>query len=208
MIPIITNSADFEPEDSQSQNLAFNQVSLEWIDSISPELLKTVVCRFCKIVESKPTLCELFALNQALYRTISGNSFTESASRVAHRTGCNRKTILKGLDQAVEQNILELNLRSGTSNEYFFKPVEEWLPQPLRVRQSPTAGNPPSVLDSPVVHKKDTPKVIPFPSTENPETPVETKPVQNLDDLNSDPNSLVVNKLISAIRSVEISRNA
>ncbi|MDF5716286.1 MAG: hypothetical protein PUP93_20995 [Rhizonema sp. NSF051] len=186
MIPIITDSADFEPEDSQSQNLAFNQVSLEWIDSLSPELLKTVVCRFCKIVESKPTLCESFALNQVLYRMISGNSFTESASSVAQRTGCNRKTILKGLDQAVEQNILELNLRSGTSNEYFFKPVEEWLPQP-------------------VVHKKDTPKVIPFPSTENLETPVETEPVQNLDDPNSDPNSVVVNKLINKQQQLEVS---
>ncbi|MDF5713721.1 MAG: hypothetical protein PUP93_07475 [Rhizonema sp. NSF051] len=161
-------------------------LSLEWIDSLSLELLKTVVCRFCKIVESKPTLCESFALNQVLYRMISGNTFTESASRVAQRTGCNRKTILKGLDQAVEQNILELNLRSGTSNEYSFKPVEDWLPEP-------------------VVHKKDTPKVIPLTSTENPETPVETEPVQNSDDPKKDPNSVVVNKLINKQQQLEVS---
>ena len=116
---------------------------------------------------------------------ISGNTFTESAFRVAQRTGCNRKTILKGLDQAVEQNILELNLRSGTSNEYFFKPVEEWLPEP-------------------VVHKKDTPKVIPFPNTENLETSVETEPVQNLDDPQTDPNNVVVNKLISKQQVVTV----
>ena len=106
------------------------QVSLEWIQSLPPELKDAALLRFCKTVEARATLCESFALNQVLYRTISGNTFTESAESVASRTGCDRKTILKGLAQAVSQNILEENKRPGTSNEYSFKPVEEWLPEP------------------------------------------------------------------------------
>ncbi|MDF5714261.1 MAG: hypothetical protein PUP93_10285 [Rhizonema sp. NSF051] len=187
MIPIITDSAGFStPENSQTENstieldkISDRSLSSEWIDNLSPEAQKAVIQRFCRIIESKPTLCESFALNQALYRTISGNSFTESASRAAQRTGCDRKTILKGLAQAVEQNILSENKRPGTSNEYFFKPIEEWKPEP-------------------VVHKKDTPKVIRFPSTENPGTQVETVPDQNLDDPNLDPNNvIVVNKILN-----------
>ncbi|MBW4586159.1 hypothetical protein G7B40_024825 [Aetokthonos hydrillicola Thurmond2011] len=107
------------------------QVSWEWIQTLPPELKDAALYRLCKVVESKPTLCESFTLNQILYRTISGNSFTESAEHVAARTGCDRKTILKGLNQAVEQNILEKNERPGTSTEYSFKPVEEWLPEPV-----------------------------------------------------------------------------
>ncbi len=99
--------------------------------SLSPELKDAALLRFCKIVEARATLVESFALNQVLYRTISGNTFTESAESVAARTGCNRKTILKGLKQAVSQNILEENKRPGTSNEYSFKPVEEWKPEPV-----------------------------------------------------------------------------
>ncbi len=162
------------------------QITLEWIQSLSPEQKETALYRFCKIVEANPTLCESFALNQVLYRIISGNTFTESASRVAQRRSCDRKTILKGLAQAVEQNILLENLRPGTSNEYSFNSVEEWKPEP-------------------VVHKKDTPKVIPFPSTENPETPVETVPVQNLDDPQTDPNNLVVvNKILNKQQLVSV----
>ena len=158
--------------------LSTQQISLEWIQSLSPELKDTALYRLLKIVEAKPTLCESFSLNQVLYRIISGNTFTESATSVAQRTGCDRKTILKGLAIAVEQNILEENLRAGTSNEYFFKPVEEWNPEP-------------------VIHKKDTPKIIQFPSTGNLEAPVETVAVQNLDDPILDLNTHVVSKLIN-----------
>ncbi|MDF5725173.1 MAG: hypothetical protein PUP91_32930 [Rhizonema sp. PD37] len=169
------------------QDCTAQPVSLEWIQSLPPELKDTALYRLCKIVESKSTLSESFALNQALYRTISGNTFTESASRVAQRTGCDRKTIIKGLNQAVEQNILRENSRPGTSNEYSFKPVEEWKPEP-------------------VVHIKDirTKKVLQFPFTQQGNTEftdtqeesVETEPVQNLDDPQTDTNS-VVNKLIN-----------
>ena len=44
-----------------------------------------------------------------------------------------RKTILKGLSIAVGQNILGKSDRPGTSTEYFFKPVEEWKPEPVRI---------------------------------------------------------------------------
>ncbi|MBD2774333.1 hypothetical protein [Iningainema tapete] len=107
------------------------QVSLEWIQSLPPELKDVALFKFCKIVEAKPTLAESFTLNQVLYRTISGGTFTESAESTAKRTGHDRKTILKGLNQAVEQNILEENKRPGNSNEYRFKPVEEWLSEPV-----------------------------------------------------------------------------
>ncbi|MBO3463464.1 hypothetical protein G7B40_039330 [Aetokthonos hydrillicola Thurmond2011] len=106
-------------------------ITIEWIQSLPPELKDAALYRLCKVVEAKPTLVESFTLNQVLYRTISGNTFTESADNVAARTGCDRKTILKGLNQAVEQNILEKNERPGTSTEYSFKPVEEWLPEPV-----------------------------------------------------------------------------
>ncbi|MBR8840367.1 MAG: hypothetical protein DSM106950_41880, partial [Stigonema ocellatum SAG 48.90 = DSM 106950] len=58
---------------------------------------------------------------------------------------------------AVEQNILEKNDRPGTSTEYSFKPVEEWLPEPV-VRIKDTRNN----------------KVLQFPTTHNTES-VETE---------------------------------
>ncbi|MBR8836970.1 MAG: hypothetical protein DSM106950_23940 [Stigonema ocellatum SAG 48.90 = DSM 106950] len=126
------------------------QVSFEWIQSLPPEQKDAALFRFCKTIEARPTLVESFSLSQVLYRTISGNTFTESADSVAERTGCDRKTILKGLSIAVEQNILEKNERPGTSTEYSFKRVEEWLPEP-------------------VVRIKDirTRKIIEFPSSHN-----------------------------------------
>ena len=169
---IISNSPAFcTGIDSLWEESTTEQVTLSWIQTLPPELKDAALYRLCKTVEAKPTLVESFTLNQVLYRTISGNTFTESAENVAARTGCDRKTILKGLNQAVEQNILEKNERPGTSTEYSFKPVEEWLPEPLRVRQSPTEGNPPSALDSPVVRKTDirTKKVLEFPKVQDTE---------------------------------------
>lgn len=63
-------------------------VTLEWIQTLPQELKDEALLRLCKTVESKPTLCESFTLNQVLYRTISGNTFTESAESIAARTGC------------------------------------------------------------------------------------------------------------------------
>jgi len=127
-------------------------ITREWIQSLPAELKDEALLRWCKTVEAKPTLVESFTLNQVLYRTISGLTFTESADNVAARTGCDRKTVLKGLAQAVEQNILDKNERPGTSTEYFFKSIEEWKPEPPRV-----------------VRKTDirTHKVIEFPATQN-----------------------------------------
>ena len=127
MIAIPSPRAEFDDGDSSKG------VTLEWIQNLTPELKDAVLFRFCKTVEAKPTMVESFTLNQVLYRTISGNTFTESAESVAERTGCDRKTILKGLNQAVSQNILFEYKRQGTSNEYSFKPVEEWFPEPERV---------------------------------------------------------------------------
>ena len=165
------------------------QITLEWIQSLPPELKDAALLRLCKVVEAKPTLVESFALNQVLYRTISGGMFTESAESTAKRTRSDRKTILKGLHIAVEQNILEENKRPGTSNEYSFKPVEEWLPQP-------------------VVLNRDTQKIggdnlVQFP-TEIKEDTVETEPVHNTDDLEMDPNTVVVNELLE-LSTTEVS---
>ena len=134
-------------------------ITREWIQSLPAELKDEALYRLCKTIEAKPTLVESFALNQVLYRTISGGTFTESADNVAQRTGCDRKTILKGLALAVSQNILEKNDRPGTSTEYFFKPESEWKPEPERV-----------------VRNKDirTEKVVEFPTTQNIES-VETE---------------------------------
>ncbi|MDR9900520.1 hypothetical protein G7B40_039145 [Aetokthonos hydrillicola Thurmond2011] len=128
-----TTEADslWEKREFKTDFTSTQQVTLSWIQTLPPELKDAALYRLCKAVEAKPTLVESFTLNQVLYRTISGNSFTESAESVASRTGCDRKTILKGLNQAVEQNILEKNERPGTSTEYSFKPVEEWLPEPV-----------------------------------------------------------------------------
>ncbi|MBR8835772.1 MAG: hypothetical protein DSM106950_17575 [Stigonema ocellatum SAG 48.90 = DSM 106950] len=157
-------------------------VSYEWIQSLSPELKDAALYRMLKIIEAKPTLVELFAINQVIYRTVSGNTFTESAEEAAKRTGHDRKTILKGLDQAVSQNILEENKRPGTSSEYWFKPVEEWLPEP-------------------VVRNRDTRtrKVLQFPSSHNTDS-VETEQqitsnhevVRNMDCHETDSNMLFV----------------
>ena len=89
------------------QDVSSQQITDEWIQNLPPELKDAALYRFCKMIEAKPTMVESFTLNQVLYRTISGGTFTESAENVASRTGCDRKTILKGLNQAVEQNILE-----------------------------------------------------------------------------------------------------
>ena len=182
-IPNLKASCISQP-DSVDSSLS---VTLEWIQALPLELKDAALLRFCKTVEARATLVESFTLNQVLYRTISGNTFTESAESVAARTGCDRKTILKGLHQAVEQNILEENKRPGTSNEYSFKPVEEWLPQP-------------------VVHKTDirTKKVVEFPKVHNTdETEIELQATANdgvvpiVDDLETDTNTLVViNKLL------------
>ncbi|MDF5725081.1 MAG: hypothetical protein PUP91_32445 [Rhizonema sp. PD37] len=166
------------------------QITLEWIQSLSPELKDTVLYRLCRAVESKPTLVEAFAINQVLYRTISGGTFTESADHVAKRTGCDRKTILKGLSIAVGQNILGKSDRPGTSTEYFFKPVEEWKPEPVRIAD---------------IHTK---KVIEFPLTqntdegENNETSLDgddsDRVVHETDDPETDPNNvIVVNKILN-----------
>ena len=151
---------------------SYSGITYELIQSLPPEQKDAALFRFCKTIEAKPTLVESFSLSQVLYRTISGNTFTESADSVAERTGCDRKTVLKGLSIAVEQNILEKNERPGTSTEYSFKPVEEWLPEPIRVRQSPAEGNPPAALDSPVVRIKDirTKKILEFPSSHHTES--------------------------------------
>ena len=168
------------------------QVSLEWIQSLPPELKDAALLRFCKTVEAKPTMVESFTLNQVLYRTISGNTFTESAESVAARTGCDRKTVLKGLNQAVEQNILQENKRPGTSNEYSFTPVEEWLPEP-------------------VVHNKDIRKnqVIEFPLLQYITEPQETEEdevVPIADDPETDLNTVVViNKLLEEEQQLEVS---
>ncbi|MDF5722021.1 MAG: hypothetical protein PUP91_16360 [Rhizonema sp. PD37] len=176
-------------------------VTLEWIQSLPPELKDAALYRLCKAIECKPTLVESFTLTQVIYRTISGGTFTESADNVAQRTGCDRKTILKGLSIAKEQNILEENKRPGTSSEYWFKPVEEW-------------------LSAPVVRIKDirTKKIIEFPKIQDTEE-VETEQqlasevcgtedsiprasrndevVREMDDHQTETNSVVViNKLI------------
>ncbi len=185
MTPIISDS----PAHSTGTNVLWEkptfeldvstqQVSLEWIQSLPPELKDAALFRFCKTVEARATLVESFTLNQVLYRTISGNSFTESAESVAVRTGCDRKTILKGLNQAVSQNILSENKRPGTSTEYSFKPVEEWLSEP-------------------VVHIKDIriKKVVEFPLTQEctqPQLDEGDGVVRSTDDPETDPNTVVV----------------
>ncbi len=171
-------------------------ITLEWIQSLSPELKDAALFRFCRTAESKPTLVESFTLTQVIYRTISGGSFTESADNVAARTGCDRKTILKGLSIAKEQNIIEENKRPGTSSEYWFKPVEEWLP-------------------APVVRIKDirTKKIIEFPKIQyTEEVGFEEQlasndgVVRNKDDHETDPNNkiVVVNKLIKEQQQVVV----
>ncbi|MBR8833396.1 MAG: hypothetical protein DSM106950_04965 [Stigonema ocellatum SAG 48.90 = DSM 106950] len=163
MIPIISNSpASCTGTDALWENSTFEQdfsaqqVTFEWIQNLPPEQKDAALFRFCKTIEARPTLVESFSLSQVLYRTISGNTFTESADNVAFRTGCDRKTVLKGLSIAVEQNILEKNERPGTSTEYSFKPVDEWLPEPVvrikdirtrKVLQFPSSHHTESVED-------------------------------------------------------------
>ncbi len=186
-----------------------DSVTLEWIQSLPQESKDAALLRLCKVVEAKPTLVESFTLNQVLYRTISGGKFKESSDNVAARTGCDRKTILKGLNQAVEQNILEKNDRPGTSTEYFFKPVEEWLPQPLRVRQILQEGNRNSGLDSPVVRNRDTrtKKIIGFPLSQEctqPQEDEESGVVRTADYRETDSNMLFVVSLKEEQQEVSV----
>ena len=191
MTPIISDSplsctgADslWEKPTSELDKASTQQITLEWIQSLSSELKDAALYRMCKTIEVKPTLVESFALNQVFYRTISGGSFSESTESVARRTGHDRKTILKGLDQAVRQNILEENKRPGTSNEYSFKPVEEWKPEPERVVRIKDIRNS---------------QIIEFPLTQDctqPNLDEETEVVRSKDDHETDPNKN------SAIRS-------
>ncbi len=195
MTPIISNSPEhsagtdalWEKPTFELDKAGTQRISLEWIQSLPPELKDTALYRLCKTAEAKPTLVESFTLHQVLYRTISGGTFTESAENVAARTGCDRKTVLKGLSIAVGQNILGKSDRPGTSTEYFFKPVEEWLPEP-------------------VVRITDirTKKIVEFPKIQDTES-VENEQqltsndgvVRNKDDHETDANNVVVNKLIN-----------
>ncbi|MDF5730815.1 MAG: hypothetical protein PUP92_23070 [Rhizonema sp. PD38] len=181
----------FDNDDSQQG------VTLEWIQSLSPELKDAALYRFCRTAESKPTLVESFTLTQVIYRTISGGTFTESADNVAERTGCDRKTILKGLSIAKEQNIIEENKRPGTSSEYWFKPVEEWLPEPVvRIKDIRTK----KVLEFPKVQATEE-RGIEQQLTSNDEV------VRNKDDHQTDSNNkiVVVNKLIEEQQHVAVS---
>lgn len=150
------------------------QVTL-WIDNLSPEETKAALQKFCFIAASvQLTMAETVSLIQVLYRTISGNTFTESAESIAARTGHDRKTILKGLNQAVQQNILKEKKRPGTSTEYSFKPIEKW-------------------LHSPVVHNKDirSKKIVEFSSileaTEENDSSSNLPPVLIMDDQKTEP---------------------
>ena len=171
-------------------------ITYEWIQTLPAELKDVALYRFCKTIEARPTLVESFSLNQILYRTISGGTFTESADSVASRTGCDRKTVLKGLSIAVEQNILEKNDRPGTSTEYSFKPVEEW-------------------LDSPVVRSKDIRNnfVLQFPTTQNTESAgtelqvasnLEVVPIADYPETDSNNNNIVVVSL-KEVEQLEVS---
>jgi len=170
MTQIISNSTascagtdDLWENPTFEQDFSAQQVSFEWIQSLPAEQKDAALYRLFRTIEARPTLVELFAINQVVYRTVSGNTFTESAESVAERTGCDRKTVLKGLSIAVEQNILEKNERPGTSTEYSFKPVEEWLAEP-------------------VVRIKDirTRKVLQFPTTHNTEEETKQQLTSNL----------------------------
>ena len=173
MIATLSPSNELEVIDS------LGGITREWIQTLPQELKDEALYRLCKVVEAKPTLVESFALNQVLYRTISGGTFTESADNVAARTGCDRKTVLKGLAIAVEQNILEKSDRPGTSTEYFWEPVEEWKPEPLRV-----------------VRNKDTQKIegnlVQFPKTTLDEELPVGGVVLNTDDHEMDTNNNIV----------------
>ena len=170
-------------------------ITYEWIQTLPAELKDAALYRFCKTIEARPTLVESFSLNQILYRTISGGTFTESADSVAERTGCDRKTVLKGLSIAVEQNILEKNERPGTSTEYSFKPVEEWLSEPV-VRSKDIRNN--FVLQFPTTH-----------NTESAETELQLtsnlEVVPIVDDLKTDANNNIVVVSLKEVEQLEVS---
>ncbi len=95
MIPIISDSPAHSTgtnalweKPTWVQDCSKEQITDEWIQNLPPELKDAALYRLCKVVESQPTLVESFTLNQVLYRTISGNTFTESAESIASRTGC------------------------------------------------------------------------------------------------------------------------
>jgi len=180
---------EFEQDFASAQHVTF-----EWIQDLPPEQKDAALYRLFRTIEARPTLVELFALNQVIYRTVSGNTFIESAESVAERTGCDRKTVLKGLSIAVEQNILEKSDRPGTSTEYSFKPVEEWLAEP-------------------VVRSKDnrTSQVLQFPSSHHTESVEDEQQlastswvVHNTDDHEMDSNTVVVSLKEEQQQEVEI----
>lgn len=169
-------------------------VTREWIQSLPAELKDEALYRLCKTIEAKPTLVESFTLNQVFYRTISGGTFTESADNVAARTGCDRKTILKGLEQAYNQNILDKNVRPGTSTEYFFKPESEWKPEPVRVVRKTGIRTKPSAEFPTILEETQDSTTIQFDS-------VETEPVRDTDYLETDEKSARQNLLSAELRA-------
>ncbi|MBR8841060.1 MAG: hypothetical protein DSM106950_45705 [Stigonema ocellatum SAG 48.90 = DSM 106950] len=53
-------------------------VTMEWIESLSPELKDAALLRFFETFASNPTLEESFAVTQEIYDMISKNLQTES----------------------------------------------------------------------------------------------------------------------------------
>ena len=191
MLATTTPQMEFDETDSP------RGITREWIQSLPAELKDEALLRLLLTIEAKPTLVEVFALNQVLYRTISGGTFTESADNVAARTGCDRKTILKGLEQAYNQNILDRNVRPGTSTEYFFKPESEWKPEPERVvRKTDIRTKPPTEFPTTLEQTQDF-TTIQFDT-------VETEPVLNTDYPETDSNGAGVLKELEEL-STEVS---
>ena len=71
-------------------------ITLEWIQSQPQELKDLALLRLCKVVEAKPTLFRVIYPEPSPLPHHLRGTFTESAESVAERTGCNRKTVLRG----------------------------------------------------------------------------------------------------------------
>ncbi|MFL9455964.1 MULTISPECIES: hypothetical protein [Nostocales] len=161
-----------QPQIQQTELQSFSQDLLKSWDTDS---LANALERVIRIIESGVPPAALAMALQIWYRTLSGNTFTESLQSVCDRSHFSRNYALKGLKLLQSLNVVNCQKRKGQTDEYTFAPAGEW-----------------QQYVPPIPDKNDrTNKIVEFPVTQIKES-VEVKPTEPIpieDDPVEDTNS-------------------
>ncbi len=150
---------------SQEQQTELKSLSQDLLKSWDTDSLANALERVVRIVESGVPPAALAMALQIWYRTLSGNTFTESLQSVTERAHFSRNYALKGLKLLQELNLISCTKRPGQTDEYSFMPIEEW-----------------QQYIPPIPDKNDrTNKIVEFP-TQQEEISVQSEPTEPIPD--------------------------